>query len=85
MLKCPKYSCPRICSVDDTKVDIDWICTRSKLILPPETNEHCTKTRKQNTPHKDETTKYTIQRKKIKTNKYVKITLINYNEKEQII
>jgi hypothetical protein len=54
-----------------------------KLILQPETNEHRTKTGKQSTPHKDKTTKYTVQRWKIKTNKYVKIALIYYNKKEK--
>ena len=38
---------------------------------------------KTNTPHKDGTTKYTGQRREIKTNKYVKITLIYYNEKKK--
>jgi hypothetical protein len=47
LLKCQEYPCLRICSADDTKVDIDWICTRSKPLLQPETNEHRTKTGKQ--------------------------------------
>jgi hypothetical protein len=46
---------------------------------------HRTKTRQQNTPHEDGTTKYTVRRRKIKTNKYVKITLIYYKEKEKTI
>jgi hypothetical protein len=41
-----------------------------------------TKTKQQNTPHKDGTTKNIVQRREIKTKKYVKITLIYYNEKE---
>jgi hypothetical protein len=59
-----------------------------KLIIQSETNEHRTKTGqtqyftqrrdKHNTPHKDGTTK-------IKANKYVKIKLIYYNEKEKTI
>jgi hypothetical protein len=52
ILKCPEYSCLRIGSFGDIKVDIDWIYTRSKLIIQPETNEHAQKTEKQNTPHK---------------------------------
>jgi len=50
-----KYSCLRICNVDDVKVIvIDRICTCSKLIFQPESNKnrtttgnqktHCTKT-----------------------------------------
>jgi hypothetical protein len=90
ILKCPEYLCLRICSVDDTKVDVDWIYTRSKLILQPETNEHRTKkenkihrkkTRQQNTPHEDETTKHTVRRREIKTKKYVKIILFYYKKK----
>jgi hypothetical protein len=38
---------------------------------------------KTNTPHKDGTTKYTVLKREIKTNNYVKITLIYYNEKEK--
>jgi hypothetical protein len=38
---------------------------------------------KTNTPHKDGTNKYTVRIREIKTNKYVKITLIYYNEKEK--
>nr|ADD09569.1 cysteine protease [Trifolium repens] len=62
ILKCLEYPCIQICSIDDTKVDIDWICTRSDLLLQPETNEHRTKTGQQkhrtktgqpNTPYKD--------------------------------
>jgi hypothetical protein len=43
---------------------------------------HRTKTEQQNTPHEDGTIKYTVRRRKIKTNKYVKITLINDKEKQ---
>ena len=62
ILKSLEYPCLQICSVDDTKVDIDWICTRSDLLLQPETNEHRTntgpqkhrtKTGQPNTPYKD--------------------------------
>jgi hypothetical protein len=67
ILKCTKYSCLRICSVDNTKVDIDWICTRSKLILQSETNEHRIKTGKQITPYKDMTTKYIIRKMRNQT------------------
>ena len=38
---------------------------------------------KTNTPHKDGTTKYTVQRREIKTSKYVKITLIYYNNEKE--
>ena len=59
ILKCPEYPCLRICSVDDTKVDIDWICTRSDLLIQPETNEHRTKTGQPNTPYKNGKSKQT--------------------------
>jgi len=37
ILKSPKYSCLRICNVDDAKVIvIDRICTCSKLTFQPE-------------------------------------------------
>jgi hypothetical protein len=81
ILKCLEYPCCWICSFDDIKVDIDWICTRLELFLQPEINEHRIKTEN----------KYTVQRqdnqiqRKIKINKYVKITLIHYNEKEKQI
>ncbi|AES89173.2 cysteine protease, putative [Medicago truncatula] len=59
----PKYSCLRICNVDDAKVIvIDRICTCSKLIFQPESNKHDTKTGNQ---------KHTTQRREIKTNKVV--------------
>jgi hypothetical protein len=58
ILKYLEYPYLQICSVDDTKVDIDWICTRSGLVLQPET---ITKTGKQNIPHEDGTTKYTVR------------------------
>ncbi|KEH37220.1 cysteine protease, putative [Medicago truncatula] len=45
IFKSLKYSCPRICNVDDAKVIvIDRICTCSKLIFQPESNKHPTKT-----------------------------------------
>jgi hypothetical protein len=47
ILKCSQYSCLRICNIDDTKVDINWISTRLELLLQLETNEHSTKTEKQ--------------------------------------
>jgi hypothetical protein len=47
ILKCPEYSCLLVCNVDDIKIEIDWICTRSELLIKPETNEHRTKTGKQ--------------------------------------
>ena len=47
ILKSLEYPCLQICSVDDTKVDINWICTRSDLLLQLKTNEHRTKTGKQ--------------------------------------
>ena len=59
ILKCLECPCLQICSVDDTKVDIGWICTWSDLILQPETNEHRTKTGQQNTPHRGGTTNNT--------------------------
>jgi len=63
MLKSPKYSCLRICNVDDAKVIvIDQICTCSKLTFQPESNKHRTKTGNQ---------KHTAQRREIKTNKVV--------------
>ena len=59
----PKYSCFRICNVDDAKIIvIDRICTCSKLIFQPESNKHRTKTGNQ---------KHTAQRREIKTNKVV--------------
>jgi hypothetical protein len=79
--KYPEYPCLRICSVVDTKIDIDWICTWSDLLIQPETKN--TAQRRKN--------KYIAQRRdnqihptrrEIKTNKYVKITIIYYNEKE---
>ena len=61
VFKSPKYSCLRICKVDDAKVTvIDQICTCSKLIFQPESNKHRTKTRNQN---------HTAQRREIKTNR----------------
>ncbi|AES64935.1 cysteine protease, putative [Medicago truncatula] len=58
-----KYSCLRICSVDDAKVIvIDLICTCSKLIFQPKSNKHRTKTGNK---------KHTAQRREIKTNKVV--------------
>jgi hypothetical protein len=47
LLKCLEYPYFWICSVDDTKVDIDCICIRSELLLQLGTNEHCIKTGKQ--------------------------------------
>jgi len=38
IFKSPKYSCLQICNVDGAKV-IDRICTCSKLIFQPESNE----------------------------------------------
>jgi len=59
----PKYSCLRICNVDDVKVIvIDQICTCSKLIFQPESNKHRTMT---------ENHKHTAQRREIKTNRVV--------------
>jgi hypothetical protein len=40
---------------------IDWIFTRSELVLQSETNDQHTE--KQNTPHVDGTTKYIVQRR----------------------
>jgi len=61
IFKSPKYSCFRICNVDDAKVIvIDRICTCSKLIFQPESNKHRTKMGNQ---------KHTAQRRKIKTNR----------------
>ena len=70
IFKFPKYSCLRICNVDDVKVIvIDRICTCSKQIFQPKSNKHCTKTGNQkhtilrrkikNTPHKDGKSKET--------------------------
>jgi len=60
ILKSPEYSCLRICNVDDAKVIVtDRICTCSKLIFQPESNQHRTKTGNKNTPHKDEKSKQT--------------------------
>ena len=61
ILKSLKYSCLRICNVDDAKV-IDQICTCSKLVFQLESNRHRTKTGKQ---------KHTAQRREIKTNRVV--------------
>ena len=59
----PKYSCLRICNVDDAKVIvIDRIYTCSKLIFQPESNKHRTKTGNK---------KHTAQRREIKTNKVI--------------
>jgi hypothetical protein len=45
MFKSLKYSCLRICNIDDAKVIvIDRICTCSKLIFQRESNKHRTKT-----------------------------------------
>jgi hypothetical protein len=41
------YICLRICSVDDIKVDIDWIRAGSEQLLQPETKEQRTMTGKQ--------------------------------------
>jgi len=61
IFKSPKYSCFRICNVDDTKIIvIDRICTCSKLIFQPESNKHRTKTENQ---------KHTAQILEIKTNR----------------
>jgi len=61
IFKSLKYSCFRICNVDDAKVIvIDRICTCSKLIFQPESNKHRTKTGNQ---------KHTAQKRKIKTNR----------------
>jgi hypothetical protein len=60
ILKCLEYPSIQICSVDDTKVNINWICTRSELVLQSKTNEHAIK---QNTPYVDGITKYTVQRR----------------------
>ena len=43
VFKSLKYSCLRICNVDDAKI-IDRICTCSKLTFQHESNKHCTKT-----------------------------------------
>jgi hypothetical protein len=53
IFNCPKYLCLRICSVDDTKVDIDWMRTKSENLLQPQTNEHRTKTEQSKTPYRD--------------------------------
>ena len=54
----PKYSCLRICNVDDAKATVnDRICTYSNLIFQPESNKHRTKTGNQ---------KHTAQRREIK-------------------
>ena len=65
IFKFPKYSCFRICNVDDAKVIvIDRICTCSKLIFQPESNKHHTKTENQNKQSHDEITKQTKENKK---------------------
>jgi len=56
--KSSKYSCLRICNVDNAKI-INWICTCSELIFQPESNKHRTKTGNQ---------KHTVQKREIKTN-----------------
>jgi len=48
IFKSLKYSCPRICNIDNVKI-IDWICTCSKLIFQPESNKHYIKTENQKT------------------------------------
>ena len=71
ILKSLKYSCLRICNVDDAKVIvIDRICTCSKLIYQPESNKHRTKTGNQDKQSRSETTKSQKQTKENK--KYVK-------------
>jgi hypothetical protein len=77
-----------ICIVDDTKVDIDWMCTRSKLTIQPETNEYHTKTGKQYIPHQGNKVAYRqiwiyLSVRNIYSSKYValmtpKWTLIGY-------
>ncbi|AES79648.1 cysteine protease, putative [Medicago truncatula] len=67
----PGYSCLRICNVDDAKVIvIDRICTCSKLIFQPESNEPRTKTENQNKQSRSETMKSQKQTKE--NRKYVK-------------
>jgi len=66
-----KYSCLRICNIDDAKVIvIDRICTRSKLIFQPESNKHRTKTGNHNKQSCPKTTKSQKQTKE--NRKYVK-------------
>jgi len=63
ILKSPEYPRLRICNVDDAKVIvIDRICTCSKLIFQPESNQHRTETGNQ---------KHTAQRREIKTSRVV--------------
>jgi len=62
IFKSPKYSCFRICNVDDAKVI--RICTCSKLIFQPESNKHRTKTENQNKQSHDEITKQTKENRK---------------------
>jgi len=63
ILKSLKYSCLRICNVDDAKVIvIDRMCICSKLTFQPKSNKHHTKMGNQ---------KHTAQRREIKTNKVV--------------
>ena len=59
-----KYSCLRICGVDDAKVIvIDRICTCLKLIFQHESNKHRTKTENQNKQSRSETRKSQKQTK----------------------
>jgi len=71
-----KYSCLRICNVDDAKVTvIDRICTYSKLIFQSESNKHRTKTGNK---------KHIAQRRKIKTNKVVQRRRNHKNKRKKI-
>ncbi|AES66618.1 cysteine protease, putative [Medicago truncatula] len=74
ILKSLEYSCLQICNVDDAKViDIDRICTCSKLIFQPESNKHRTKTENKKTHRaKMGNQKHTTQRREIKTNRVVR-------------
>ena len=77
ILKSPKYSCLRICNVDDAKIIvIDRICTCSKIIFQPESNKHRTKTGNQ---------KHTAQRRKIKTESFRDDEITKTNERKQKI
>ena len=73
----PKYSCLRICNVDDAKVIIIYrICTCSKLIFQPESNKHRTKTGNQ---------KHTAQRREIKTNRVVQRRRNHKNKRKKTV
>jgi len=68
-----KYSCLRICNVDDAKVIvIDRICTCSKLIFQHESNKHRTKNQKHAAQRQEIKINRVVQRRRNHKNKWKK-------------